>query len=163
MNFLRTLSLSLIVLLTYCTSSIAQEYAPEIVVTDCEGNEHSLHDALDSGKVIVIGWTMPCATCAAPLLAAHNVVLKYGISHPGVVEYWLADDYAETTCERLLTMLGESWSFRFCHSTLICSVNVFISSYCSSFNCTFELYKKSLKRRRDWFASLLVKKLPRNS
>ena len=92
------ITLVLVFLLIHLVS-FAQETAPEIVAQDCDGVSHNLFDELNDGKVIVIGWTMPCATCAAPLLSVHNTALEYEISHPGKVEYWVADDYAETSCQ----------------------------------------------------------------
>jgi hypothetical protein len=41
---------------------------------------------------------MPCATCAGPLLEVHNAVLGFAVSHPGVVEYWMTDDFANSSC-----------------------------------------------------------------
>lgn len=75
--------------------------APPLVLTDCEGGVHDLHSKLDNGKIIVIGWAMPCLSCAAPLLDVHNATLNYAISNPGVVEYWVADDFANTDCVTL--------------------------------------------------------------
>lgn len=97
---MKQLTVLLILVLTLTTVR-AQEIAPKILATDCQGTAHDLYTELNSDKVIVIGWTMPCGTCASPLLEVHNAVLKYAISHPGRVEYWLADDYAETNCETI--------------------------------------------------------------
>lgn len=79
-------------------NSIAQTNAPDITPIDCGGNPHVLSDELNLGKVIVIGWTMPCASCAPPLLDVHNAVLNFMVSNPGVVEYWVNDDFQNTPC-----------------------------------------------------------------
>lgn len=76
----------------------AQSTAPKISVTDCNSVENDLYKKLDEGKIIVIGWTMPCGACAGPLLEVHNAVLNFSLSHPNTVEYWLNDDYGNTTC-----------------------------------------------------------------
>lgn len=89
----------LLVLLSFLPVYIfSQSYAPQIVTTDCHSNSFDLYDKLDNGKIIVIGWAMPCLTCAGPLLDVHNAVLNFAISDPGVVEYWVADDYGNTSC-----------------------------------------------------------------
>jgi len=76
----------------------AQTYATDVTITDCDGVSHNLFTELDAGKIIVVGWTMPCATCAPPLLGVHNSVLSFMFSNPGVVEYWVNDDYGNSGC-----------------------------------------------------------------
>jgi hypothetical protein len=85
--------------------SFAQQTATDVTLTDCEGSQHNLFAELDAGKIIVVGWTMPCATCAGPLLEAHNAVLNFAISNPGVVEFWLNDDYGNSNCQTV-----QSWA-----------------------------------------------------
>lgn len=82
-------------------SAFGQTYAPQVITNDCQSTPKNLHDELNSGKIIVIGWAMPCSSCAAPLLDVHNAVLNFAISHPGKVEYWVADDFANTDCVTL--------------------------------------------------------------
>ncbi|GAB5418254.1 MAG: hypothetical protein Crog4KO_16410 [Crocinitomicaceae bacterium] len=89
-------------LLAYTASS--QTNATDATVTDCGGTTYNLFDELDAGKIIVIGWTMPCFTCAGPLLEAHNSVMNFAVSNPGMVEYWVTDDYANSTCSSI-----ENW------------------------------------------------------
>ena len=79
-------------------NSMAQTNATDASPVDCSGTTHNLFSELDAGKIIVIGWAMPCASCAGPLLNVHNWILNYEISNPGIVEYWLADDFANTNC-----------------------------------------------------------------
>jgi len=100
MNWLRFV-LPLLCFTFYSVIASSQNVAPQIIAEDCDGNTHDLYEELGKGKIIVIGWTMPCGTCAKPLLEVHNVVLEYAISHPGKVEYWLADDFAETSCSTI--------------------------------------------------------------
>ncbi|MEJ6583610.1 MAG: T9SS type A sorting domain-containing protein [Crocinitomicaceae bacterium] len=85
-------------------TSTAQTYAVNTTPIDCQGASHNIFSNLDAGKIIVIGWTMPCSSCAPSLLNAHNAVLNFAISNPGLVEFWLADDYANTNCASV-----ESW------------------------------------------------------
>lgn len=71
--------------------------------SDCAGNNHDLFTELDAGKVIVICWVMPCATCINPASTDANTVLGYSSSYPGKVKFYLVDDYANTTCSTLNT------------------------------------------------------------
>lgn len=92
----------LIASISLCIMSFGQvSNATDFTVDDCDGKEHNLFSQLDAGKIIVLGWTMPCASCARPLLEVHNAVLEFAISNPGVVEYWVADDYGSTQCSSI--------------------------------------------------------------
>ena len=99
--------------------SYSQTFATDFTASSCNGVSHNLFSELDAGKIIVIGWTMPCATCAAPLLEVHNAVLNYAISNPGVVEYWVTDDFANTNCSSV-----EGW----CTSNGITNATYFSSA-----------------------------------
>jgi hypothetical protein len=70
-------------------------------VTTCAGEPYELFAALDAGKVVVIGWTMPCASCVLPLKTTYNVVQSYQSSHPDMLQMLLADDYANTPCNTI--------------------------------------------------------------
>lgn len=72
--------------------------APNFTATDCNGQSHNLYAELADGKVIVLVWVMPCASCIGPALTAYNVVQSY--SNPKIV-YWLIDDAANTPCTTL--------------------------------------------------------------
>lgn len=97
--------LSFIVVLN---TAFGQSTATDVTVTDCAGNSHNLFNELDAGKIIVVGWAMPCATCAAPLLSVHNIVLSFQLSNPGMIEYWLNDDFANTSCQSLIGWANSS-------------------------------------------------------
>jgi hypothetical protein len=85
----------------FCNSSFSQSNAPAIITTDCDGNTYDLYDKLNSGKIIVIGWVMPCGSCTAAMLSVHNAVVNFAVSHPNTVELWVADDVADTPCATL--------------------------------------------------------------
>ncbi len=70
-------------------------------VNDCSGNNHDLFNELNSGKVIVIAWVMPCTACIAPALSAYTEVQNLQSSFPGKVKFYLVDDYANTSCPSL--------------------------------------------------------------
>ena len=71
--------------------------------TDCHNIQHDLFAELDAGKVIVITWVMPCASCTGPALTTYNVVQSYQASDSGRVFMYLCDDYANTSCTALNT------------------------------------------------------------
>lgn len=81
--------------------SFSQSNAPAIVTTNCDGDTFDLYDKLNSGKIIVIGWVMPCGSCTAAMLSVHNAVVNFAVSHPNTVELWVADDIADTPCATL--------------------------------------------------------------
>jgi hypothetical protein len=72
--------------------------AVNFTVSDCNGQPYDLFTVLDSGKVVVIGWAMPCNTCIPPLKTTYNVVQSYQSSFPGMVDMLLCDDYANSSC-----------------------------------------------------------------
>lgn len=100
----------LIVIYFFCSSnnSISQTYATDFTANDCNGITHNLFSELDSGKVIVIAWVMPCLTCITDPLAAFAEVQSYSISHPDKVRFYMVDDYANTSCSTL-----SSWAVNY--------------------------------------------------
>lgn len=84
-----------------CTIGYGQTTATDFNVNDCSGNPHHLFSELDAGKIVVIDWVMPCASCAAQSLATYNAVQSFAASHPGRVVFYLVDDYANTSCGTL--------------------------------------------------------------
>ncbi len=75
--------------------------ATDFTTNDCSGNPHHLFSELNSGDVIVISWVMPCGPCATYSLPAYNAVQSFVTSHPGKVHFYMADDYANTSCSSL--------------------------------------------------------------
>jgi hypothetical protein len=65
--------LTLIGLFTF-NSTVTAQTAVNFTEEDCNGNSYTLFDELDAGKIIVIE------------------------SHPGRIEFYLTDDYANTSC-----------------------------------------------------------------
>ena len=94
------------ILLSACLLSwlfASAQPATDFTATDCSGNTFNLFTELNSGKVIVICWVMPCGACTGPALTTLNVVNSYISSHPHTVYMYLVDDYANTTCTSLDT------------------------------------------------------------
>lgn len=106
-------------ILFFLTVVIYSQTATNFTCNDCSGTEHTLFTELDSGKVIVICWVMPCGSCVTPALNAYNIVSSFQTTHPGKVYYYLADDFANTNCATLdnwATSNGiaeSAFSFRF--------------------------------------------------
>ena len=80
---------------------LGQTTATNFVSTDCSGTSHNLFSELDSGKVVVIVWAMPCPGCIAGSSTVQTKVQSYTTSNPGVVRFYLVDDYGNTTCHTL--------------------------------------------------------------
>ncbi|MEO6902305.1 MAG: T9SS type A sorting domain-containing protein [Bacteroidia bacterium] len=72
--------------------------AVDVTVTDCASASHHLFAELDAGKVVVLCWVMPCATCIAPASMGASVVKSK--ANPNVV-FYLVDDAGDTNCKTL--------------------------------------------------------------
>ncbi len=70
-------------------------------VNDCSGINHDLFTELNSGKVVVMVWVMPCASCINGALSAQSAVQSFSTSNPGQVYFYCVDDYANTSCGTL--------------------------------------------------------------
>ncbi len=81
--------------------TFAQTTATPFTTNDCNGISHNLFDELDNGDVIVICWVMPCAPCATYAGYTADAVQSFATSHPNRVKYYLADDYANSSCSYL--------------------------------------------------------------
>ena len=94
------LSLSALILLSLGTVC-SQTHATDFTASDCAGNSHNLFNELDNGDVIVIAWVMPCFSCISGPLSAYFTVESFEETHPGRVKFYVADDYANTSCSSL--------------------------------------------------------------
>lgn len=98
--------------------------ATNFTCDDCLDGTHDLFSELDNGKVIVLCWVMPCATCIAPSKTAYNIVNSFQTSHPNRVFFYLVDDFADTPCSSLNSwansnaMPESAFSLRFVNSTI---------------------------------------------
>jgi len=96
-------------LLLFCSSLFiatglsAQTTATDFTCNDCTGNNHNLFSELDSGKVIVISFVMPCASCISPSFSAYKSVQNYQSSNPGRVFFYIIDDLGNDSCSTLNT------------------------------------------------------------
>jgi hypothetical protein len=91
----------LLSILVFGALASRSQTATNFNVNDCGGTSHDLFTELNSGKVIVLCWVMPCGACISPAQSAHNIVQSYASSNPGVVQFYLCDDYGTTSCTTL--------------------------------------------------------------
>jgi len=68
---------------------------------DCDGINHDLFTELNSGKVIILIWVMPCVNCSGAMQTAWNVANSYSVSDQGKVLLYVADDAGNTSCASL--------------------------------------------------------------
>jgi thiol-disulfide isomerase/thioredoxin len=87
--------------LTFLVQTSIAQTATNFNVLNCAGVNYNLFNELDAGKVVVIGWAMPCGSCVLPLKTTYNVVQSYQNSFPDRVVMLLADDYANTPCSSI--------------------------------------------------------------
>lgn len=83
------------------SAAYGQTTATDFTANDCAGTSHHLFSELDSGKIIVVSFVMPCGACTGPTNTAKTVVNSYASSHPGKVRLYIADDDAATSCPSL--------------------------------------------------------------
>lgn len=95
---------SLTLLMFLMPFSFAQN-AVDFTCNDCDGTSHNLFSELDSAKVVVLCWVMPCGSCVGPSLTTYQVVKSFDTIYPGKVRMYLVDDYANTNCTSL-----KSWA-----------------------------------------------------
>ena len=93
----------LILLILFFLSGVTQNNATDFTALDCDGVSHHLFSELDSGKVIVIAWVMPCGPCGSIALDAYTAYLGYSTANPGRLDFYLVDDFANTDCQSLFS------------------------------------------------------------
>jgi len=75
--------------------------ATNFICDDCTGVSHNLFNELDAGKVVILCWVMPCASCIGPTKTTYNVAQSFSTSYPDRVKMYICDDYANTNCSSL--------------------------------------------------------------
>lgn len=96
---MKILQLLLVVLL--CSTAGFGQIARNFQGNDCAGVPHDLFAELESGKVFVICWVMPCGVCIGPAMTSYNIVKSYQAQYPGRVAMYLSDDFGNTNCTSL--------------------------------------------------------------
>lgn len=115
----------LLTLILFAITSLGMaQTATDFTANDCNGNSHNLFTELNSGKVIVLCWVMPCASCTGPTLTTYNVVQSFQASNPNKVFMYTCDDFANTNCTSLnswangIGVMQQSWSLRFSNAAI---------------------------------------------
>jgi len=104
--------LSIIICLLFIALNSNSQNATNFITDDCSGISHNLFNELDSGKVIVLAWVMPCGPCATYTGYAASAVETFSMSHPGKVKFYMVDDFANSNCQYL-----SSWASNYNIST----------------------------------------------
>ncbi len=79
----------------------AQTTATDFTANDCNSVSHNLFNELNSGKVVILAWVMPCGSCVSACQMAWNIANSYSVSNPGQVVFYIADDFGTTSCMTL--------------------------------------------------------------
>lgn len=87
-------------------AAVGQTTATDFTASDCSSVSHSLFTELNSGKVVVLVWVMPCAACISDAKAGYDAMQSFATSHPDKVLYWLTDDNGSTSCSVLSSWAG---------------------------------------------------------
>ncbi len=96
------MKIKLIILIIFLASFGAfSQTATNFICDDCTGVSHNLFNELDAGKVVILCWVMPCASCIGPTKTTYNVVQSFNLSYPDRVKMYICDDYANTNCSSL--------------------------------------------------------------
>ncbi|MCX6230692.1 MAG: T9SS type A sorting domain-containing protein [Bacteroidetes bacterium] len=98
----KTYILFLLILLSSVSFS---QIAPNFTVNDCNASSVDLYTQLNSGKVVIICWVMPCSSCIPASKTTYNVAQSYQTSNPNKVLFYLCDDYGDTPCASI-----DSWA-----------------------------------------------------
>ena len=89
-------------LFTFCflglVCMVQAQTATNFIANDCSGNPHNLFYELDSGKVIILVWVMPCGGCVGAAQTAANIAEDYAATDSGRVYCYIADDYGDASC-----------------------------------------------------------------
>ena len=116
----------LILCVIYSTGVFAQNTATNFVTADCSGVTHNLFDSLDAGNIIVIAWVMPCGPCATYAYEAYSAVQYLESSYPGKIDFYLVDDFANTSC---VNLVGWGNANNMPLNTTFSSVDISMSDY----------------------------------
>lgn len=113
-----------LLLVAFSSLIIAQTNATNFTCNDCSGVSRELFKVLDSGKIVVLVWVMPCGACTGGAITAYNVVKSYQANNPNKVYFYLVDDYANTNCQSLGSWGASngldlsSYSYRFSNAAI---------------------------------------------
>ncbi|OFY87255.1 MAG: hypothetical protein A3F72_17300 [Bacteroidetes bacterium RIFCSPLOWO2_12_FULL_35_15] len=82
---------------------LSQTTAVDFNTVDCAGTVHHLYSDLDSGKVVILDFVMPCGFCIAPSLSAYKVFEEFKLNYPNRILFYLSDGFGSNLCSDLNT------------------------------------------------------------
>lgn len=82
---------------------LSQTTAVDFNTVDCAGTVHHLYSDLDSGKVVILDFVMPCGFCIAPSISAYKVFEEFKLNYPNRVLFYLSDGFGSNICSDLNT------------------------------------------------------------
>jgi hypothetical protein len=91
----------IILILMIASFGAFSQTATNFICDDCSGVNHNLFNELDSGKVVILCWVMPCSSCIGTTLTTYNVCQSFTPTYPDRVKMYICDDYANTSCSSL--------------------------------------------------------------
>ena len=100
---MKSFLLLLVIFVFAIKPALSQSTAADFTANDCNGNSLNLFSELNSGKVVVLSWVMPCGACINDARGAYDAAQTFATSHPGKVVYYMADDFGNTNCSTLST------------------------------------------------------------
>jgi len=124
---MKTKLLVLIILLA--SFGVQSQTATNFICNDCTGLSHNLFNELDSGKVVILCWVMPCSSCIGPTKTTYNVAQSFEGSFPDRVKMYVCDDLANTSCSSLNSWCAQNG---LTHTTRFSNADIKMSDYGSA-------------------------------
>ncbi len=100
---MRKIIASIFTFLLINNALISQTTATDFNTADCTGNIHHLYSDLDSGKVVILDFVMPCGFCITPSVSAYKVFKDFKLNYPNRVLFYLSDGFGSNICSDLYT------------------------------------------------------------
>jgi len=83
----------------FAARGFSQITAPNWTLNDCSGNPHTLYNYLDSQQVVVMEFSMGCASCTNAAFKLMDLKAEYDVSHPGKVKFFFMDYWGNTCAD----------------------------------------------------------------
>ncbi len=100
---MKKLILPIFLVLFFSNAVVSQTTATDFNTSDCASVVHHLYADLDSGKVVILNFVMPCGFCVKPSQSAYNIAEQFKTNYPGRIKYFLSDGFGNNICGDLYT------------------------------------------------------------
>ena len=87
-------------------AAMGQTTAPDFTAVDCNGNSHNLYTELNSGKIVIIVWVMPCWGCISGTTLADSTVQDLAAQTPDGMLLWIVDDGPPSDCAYVINWIA---------------------------------------------------------